>query len=114
VSLISINAFRNCKRITDVYCYAESVPDTHFDAFDATPTENATLHVPANALRAYRKTWPWSDFKDIVAIGEDPDAIKGIKQSDDSKTEYYDLTGRRVYQPQKGLYIKNGKKVMMK
>ena len=49
-----------------------------------------------------------------MAIGEDPDAIKGIKQSDDSKTEYYDLTGRRVYQPQKGLYIKNGKKVMMK
>ena len=114
VSLISINAFRNCKRITDVYCYAESVPDTHSDAFDATPTENATLHVPANALRSYRKSWPWSDFKDIVAIGEDPDAIKGIKQSDDSKTEYYDLTGRRVYQPQKGLYIKNGKKVMMK
>ena len=32
----------------------------------------------------------------------------------DLKTEYYDLTGRRVYQPQKGLYIKNGKKVMMK
>ena len=114
VSLISINAFRNCKSITDVYCYAESVPDTHADAFDATPTENATLHVPANALRAYRRSWPWSDFKDIVAIGEDPDAIKGIKQSDDSKTEYYDLTGRRVYQPQKGLYIKNGKKVMMK
>ena len=53
-------------------------------------------------------------IKDIVAIGEGPDAIIGIKQSDDSKTEYYDLTGRKVLQPQKGIYIRNGKNVIVK
>ena len=115
VNAIYINALAGFKAITDVYCFAENVPDTHTDAFDATPTEKSTLHVPANAVEAYRKSWPWSDFKEIVAIEqEDPDAIQGVKQSDDSKTEYYDLTGRRVYQPQKGLYIKNGKKIMIK
>lgn len=74
VKSISINAFKNCKGITDVYCYAEAVPDTHFDAFDATPTEKSTLHVPANSVEAYRASWPWSDFKAIVPLGSSGDA----------------------------------------
>ena len=109
---ISINAFRNCKRIRDVYCYAESVPDTDFDAFDSTPTEKSTLHVPAKAINKYKSTWPWSDFEEIVTLDE-PDGIFGVKQLDDSGC-YYDLRGSKVYQPQKGLYIKKGKKVIVK
>lgn len=115
VNTISINAFKNCKGITDVYCYAENVPDTHFDAFDATPTEKSALHVPANAVEAYRTSWPWSDFKEIVAIEEGaPDGIISVKQSDDCNGDYYDLTGRRVLHPRKGLYIRNGKKVILR
>ena len=115
VNAIYINALAGCKAITDVYCFAENVPDTHTDAFDATPTEKSTLHVPANAVEAYRKLWPWSDFKEIVAIEqESPDAIQALKQTEDCNGGYYDLTGRKVYQPQKGLYIRNGKKVMIK
>lgn len=115
VNSISINAFKNCKGITDVYCYAETVPDTHFDAFDATPTEKSALHVPANAVEAYRTSWPWSDFKEIVAIEERaPDGIISVKQSDDCNGDYYDLTGRRVLHPRKGLYIRNGKKVILR
>lgn len=68
VNTVSINAFKNCKGITDVYCYAENVPDTHFDAFDATPTEKSILHVPANSVDAYRTSWPWSDFKEVVPL----------------------------------------------
>ena len=74
VNSISINAFKNCKGITDVYCYAEAVPNTHFDAFDATPTEKSTLHVPAKAVELYRTSWPWSDFKAIVVLGSRGDA----------------------------------------
>ena len=115
IRTISVNAFRNCKGITDVYCYAENVPNTQADAFDATPTEKATLHVPANAVKAYRTSWPWSDFKEIVAIGEEgPDAIMGIKQSENSNSEYYDLTGRKVLHPQKGLNIVRYKDGTMK
>ena len=112
VNTISINAFKNCKGITDVYCYAENVPDTHFDAFDGTPTEKSTLHVPAKAVEAYRVSWPWSDFKEIVSI--DADAIMGVKLSDDRNGDYYDLTGRRVLHPQKGIYIRNSKKVIVR
>ena len=79
VKTISINAFANCSNITDVYCYAVNVPETHFDAFDATPTEKSTLHVPANAVEAYKTSWPWSDFKNITWVGN---PIKGVFEVD--------------------------------
>ena len=115
VNTISVNAFRNCKGITDVYCYAENVPNTDENAFNWTPIEKSTLHVPANAIEAYKATWPWSDFKEIVAInGNDPDGISKVKQ-DNCESSYYDLYGRRIHQPQqKGLYIRNGKKIVVK
>lgn len=98
-----------------VNCYAEEVPNTVDDVFDGTPTEKSMLHVPASAIEKYRETWPWSDFKEIVAIEEEsPDGITSVKQSDDRNGDYYDLTGRKVYHPQKGLYISNGKKVVLK
>lgn len=107
-------AFRGCLNLLDFYCYAKIVPTTYDKAFHETPIESVTLHVPVNSVEAYRTTWPWSDFKEIVAIREDPDAIMGIKQSENSNREYYDLIGRKVHYPQKGLYIRNGKKVIVK
>ena len=98
----------------DVYCYAEAVPNTATDAFDGTPTEASTLHVPASAIEAYKAAWPWSDFKEIVAIEEGPDAIMGVRQSADGSGDYYDLIGRKAQQLRKGLYIRNGKKVVIK
>ena len=90
-----------------------SVPNTDDAAFDGAPTESATLHVPANTIAAYKAAWPWSDFKEIVAIEEGPDGIMRVKK-DYSNGDLYDLTGRKVFQPQKGLYIRNGKKVIVK
>lgn len=41
--------------------------------------------------------------------------IKGIQTEDIGNSSFYDLTGRRVEgQPQKGLYVKDGKKVFVK
>ena len=68
VTKIKINAFKRCTAITDVYCYATSVPTTDYYSFDKTPTGSATLHVPYNSISAYSSTWPWSDFKNVVSI----------------------------------------------
>lgn len=73
VSTIAINAFKNCMGLKEVYCYAENVPDTHEDAFDVTPTGSSTLYVPAGSVQAYKNSWPWSDFKNIVALGSPTD-----------------------------------------
>ena len=118
INSISINAFKNCKGITDVYCYAETVPDTHFDAFDGTPTEKSTLHVHANSVNSYRTTWPWSDFKEIVSLDGDLDGIMDVKQSDDVRTAY-SIRGEKLQSLIKGVNIikmKDGtvKKVFVK
>ena len=53
-------------------------------------------------------------FDNIQFLVEDPvTVIKGV-ETVAGKDEYYDLQGRRVAQPAKGLYIKNGKKVAIK
>jgi hypothetical protein len=60
--------FVNCPQLTDVFCLAENVPSTDANAFNGSPIENATLHVPAASVDAYKAIAPWSDFKKIVAI----------------------------------------------
>ena len=49
--------------------------------------------------------------------GSDPTAIESI-ESDASASKngsdvYFDLSGRRVMAPQKGIYVKNGRKVVV-
>ena len=115
VAEIGKNAFQKCYKLTDVYCYAEVLPITDNTVFDGTPIESATLHVPASVIDAYKVSRPWRGFKEIVALTDDDYAgIEIVKQSEDGNGEYFDLTGRKVSHPQKGIYIKNGKKVIVK
>ncbi|MBP5393605.1 MAG: hypothetical protein J6Y59_07310 [Bacteroidaceae bacterium] len=60
--------YSGCSSLTDVYCYAENVPSTGYDAFNETPITSATLHVPAGSVSAYKAKSPWSGFGSIVAI----------------------------------------------
>ena len=62
VTKISYCAFKNCKNLENVYCYAETVPNTKTDAFKDSYVEYATLHVPASAINEYKTTEPWSGF----------------------------------------------------
>ena len=39
---------------------------------------------------------------------------KGIVESEESATDIYDLQGRKVSKPRKGLYVKDGKKLFVK
>lgn len=114
ITSIKEDAFFGCKGITDVYCYAEEVPNAFNTSFDNTTTQKAVLHVPTSAIEMYSVTEPWSHFKEIVALEENPDAMIEAKQEYDSNEVYYNLTGRKVMYPQKGIYIKNCKKIIMK
>ncbi len=48
-----------------------------------------------------------------VSLGN-PTGIVNVKGNQDTKAEFVDLMGRRVSQPSKGLYITNGRKVVVK
>ena len=117
VTSIGYNAFAFCTNLTDFYCYAEGVPTANSYAFGDSPVKKVTLHVPAGAVNAYKAATPWSDFKEIVALTNDdpqPTEIDKIVVTDSNKGVFYHLNGRRVDNPSKGLYIKNGKKYVVK
>ena len=114
---IGSSAFSKCSALTDFYCYADNVPSTLYTAFSYSPIESATLHVPALALDAYNTTAPWSGFGSIVAITQDDtDGIEGPTPNPSlvERGAWCDLSGRRVQQPRNGIFIKNGKKILMK
>ena len=99
-----------------MYCLAEAVPNTSTLSFWKSFIEYCKLHVPAKSLEAYKATAPWSGFKSIVAIGDEPTGIEMVKSTEIKTNDYFDLNGRRLNgEPtQKGVYIHNGKKVVKK
>jgi len=54
----------------------------------------------------------FDDEKNISWLMDD--AIQSIHTSNDEVQKYYDLSGRKVTKPTKGIYIVNGKKVLVK
>ena len=59
--------------------------------------------------------YPASTAPDFIAIGDDATGIEdAVKSEEISDKSYYNLNGQRVAQPAKGLYIVNGKKVIIK
>ena len=101
-----------------------------FSALTTKPTEGNTMTTTQVAV-AKAKNWTpycgiyegtyegedsYSDWQEYA--GSDPTAIEGI-ESDASASKngsdvYFDLSGRRVMAPQKGVYVKNGQKVVVK
>ena len=65
---INNSAFQSCSDLTDVYCYAESVPSTAPDVFNGSLVEYATLHVPVGSIYLYKTISPWNVFGEIVAL----------------------------------------------
>ena len=68
----------------------------------------------------YGKAYLWYDSSSapsFLGFGDDATSIKSLTPDPSPNgegSEYYDLQGRRVAQPAKGLYIVNGKKVVIK
>ena len=75
---------------------------------------DAVVYVPKGTLAAYQATDGWKNFWDIREDSE----IAGISdvnsERHESKPQYYDLQGRKLSKPQKGINIIKGKKVLIK
>lgn len=101
--------FRGCSSLTDMYCYAEEVLETNFNySFEDSNYKNATLHVPATVLEAYKSTEPWYEFASIVALTDsdpNPTGIKNVSNSAKAIERYYTIDGKLLSAPQRGLNI---------
>lgn len=87
VTSIGNRAFYSCTALQDVYCHAEKVPSTEFDAFYKSNYSNATLHVPAGSIESYKTTAPWSSFGAIKALPQAMTIVDGeVFENDEEQT----------------------------
>ena len=85
-----------------------------FKLYDSGSSSGVTL----SAYKSYLLASNVSGLARTLQFGFDDDETTGISDvrinTENGTTQYYDLSGRRVTQPTKGLYIVNGKKVIIK
>lgn len=72
----------------------------------------ATLYVPVGTKEKYMSTEGWNNFVNI----EEATGINDVKRETTTNNRYYTLDGRQIVgKPTvKGIYIHNGRKVMVK
>ena len=105
VNEIGENSFAGCDRIKTVNSYAEIPPTIYSNTFTIYVNDNATLHVVNGCKDAYAGAQYWKYFlnitDDLTAA-----AVENITCDDNNApAEYYDLSGRRVEHPTRGIYI---------
>ena len=113
VTSIGEEAFSGCCNLTSVTSHipAEMLFVPGENAFWYVDYGACTLYVPAGAKETYAATEQWKDFTKI----QEPNTVNIVNvQSSGAAAVYYDLNGRRVERPTRGIYIVNGKKVFIK
>lgn len=101
------------------YVFAPTPPENHSGFYD----RNATLYVRTSALEAYQNTEYWSYFGNIVGMSDEEieqfvTGINGVHADgicpEAADGTYYTIGGMSVKAPAKGLYIHDGRKVVVK
>ncbi|MBR6592137.1 MAG: hypothetical protein IKK81_05900 [Prevotella sp.] len=95
----------------DMTCYAPNPPKLGKDVFVNSMIYHIPVYVPSKSYDIYKTTEVWKDF-DLRRLVDD--GIEDITTGKQSSNAFFDLQGRKVKRPTKGLYIKDGKKVLIK
>lgn len=112
--------WKNCRSLKKVvslidvpFAIDTNVFSTDYSGGKYVLSSDVTLYVPKGTKTLYESTEGWSSFTNIV----EDDYSTGIsditvKQSVDTKI--YDLSGRRLSEPRKGINIIGGRKVIVR
>ena len=123
IECIGIKAFDRCDKIKEIKVGAEKPIRGDENIFTDAVYDNATLYIPNGTKSLYEKREPWNIFfyiveMDFTGIDEVFEEVKGeptVDASQNGKVKtIYDFQGRKVEVPSKGIYIIDGKKVMIK
>ena len=116
VESIGEEAFSDCVNVTQIISSAATPPTCGTQALDDINKWNCTLKVPMESLAAYQQADQWKDFFFMEGVET---GINSIKPSN-GKADVYNTDGRLIQRNadikslKKGLYIINGKKVMVR
>ena len=113
VTLIGECTFRNCSKLTAITIKAITPPVIDYSTFYEEFDKSIPLYVPANSVEAYKSATYWGAFSNIIGI-EDETGVKHSENKNQRSEIIYDLQGRRVEKMEKGIYIINGKKIVVK
>ena len=111
IESIEDKAFANCNKINEIKAASANPIEVNADIFTDNVYDNAVLYVPNNSKSLYKEIEPWNKF-DIHEM--DYTGIDEVKGEDENVEVVYDLQGREVETPTKGIYIINGKKKLVK
>lgn len=108
VTSVENQAFANCLLMSAITVENVTPPNTYADAF---VNLKATLYVPYSSKPVYKEADGWKLLKKIEEI--QPSGIANIENSA-SMTSLFDMNGRQLAKPKRGINIVNGKKILMK
>ena len=113
VENIGAGAFNSCNKLKSI---TSLIPAEKLFAIPGLVTtkiyRTCTLYVHIGAGETYAATEGWSRFVNIVE--QDLSDIEDVLGEDLDNAVFYDLNGRVVEYPTNGIYIVNGKKVLVK
>ena len=112
IESIGKNAFAGCKKIKEIKIGLEKPIRCNANIFADAVYDNATLYIPNGTKSLYEKREPWNLFFDIAET--DFTGIDDIEAENGNVRNVYDLQGRVVENPTEGIYIIDGKKVLIK
>lgn len=72
---------------------------------------SVVVNVPEGSLDAYRNASVWKEFANINEV--DVTGIRPTVRQDSKNTAVYDIMGRKLAKPSRGINIVNGKKVVV-
>lgn len=121
VSVMATNDFMLYNNVNNIYVFADTPPTINSLLninLDLIKTE---LYVKESALEAYKNS-DWKTCHNIIPMTDDEidgflTAISDVdtgRVADRGDGAYYTLSGVRVGKPAKGLYIRNGRKVVVR
>ena len=91
----------------------EQPPRAVRSTFNDIHYESVTVLVPVGALDIYKSANIWGEFWDIKEF--DSTTIDLLEDYIiNENTDIYDLSGRKIENTRRGIYIINGKKVFLK
>lgn len=115
VATIGKDAFK-LTAMKNIYCYGTIPAVCNGWLFEGVSKDNMTLHYPQGTRDVYKAAVCWKEFFDDHAIEFDASGINTITIDGAQNGKVYNLKGQQVYDQatSKGMYILNGKKVIIK